>query len=314
MVTLGLLAVAVFNTRREGVAIIAAIVVAQLIDLRGRWRSADRRLVATPIVTFAIGCVLFQLLLPSALVPDYKGAGLGQTWKKLQGPFRTAFMHQMGVQRTGGFALLLVFVLAVIGIAVRLWTAPERDAAWVVFALGSMTIAGTIPAISDRYLMAVSPFGLYFAAQAIAALRLPRGLGPVVAAGALLSLTASHLPDVSRQVTYMHGLADRGELLIDGPEQPYAQAAFAAVRAYTQMDDVVEFFKVRALTLYTDRRGVQSGILTVIEQRADFYLMRKGGGGPQVSPADGASMGWTIRWQDPQWILWKVEPPTGPPG
>jgi hypothetical protein len=77
------------------------------------------------------------------------------------------------------------------------------------------------------------------------------------------------------------------------------------------MDDIVEFFKVRVLTLYTDRRGVQSGILSVIKARADFYLMRKGGGGAQVSADDGAAMGWTIAWQDPQWILWKVRAPSG---
>jgi hypothetical protein len=312
LVTLGLMACFVFNTRREGLAMIAAIVVAQAVDLRGRWRGADRRLVATPLVTFLVATVLFQLLLPSALIPEYKGSGLGQTWKKLQGPFRTAFMHQLGMHATGGFALLVMFALVVVGIVVRVRRAPERDAAWVVFAIGSMTIAGTIPAVSDRYLMGVTPFALYFAAQAIAAVRLPHRLGPWVAAGALLSLTVSHLPDLSKQVSHMQRLADRGQLLIDGPEQPYAKAAFDAVRTYTHMDDVIEFFKVRDLTLYTDRRGVQSGILSVIRARADFYLMRKGGGGGVlVTPADGASMGWTIVWQDPQWILWKVKPPSG---
>ena len=52
LVTLGLMAMCVFNVRREGLALIAAIAVAQLLDLRGRWRAADRRQVATPFVTF----------------------------------------------------------------------------------------------------------------------------------------------------------------------------------------------------------------------------------------------------------------------
>jgi hypothetical protein len=311
LIALGLMSVFVFNTRREGLALILAIVVVQLIDLRGRWRGASPRVVAVPLATFLIGSALFQLLLPAQLAPELPSTGLGQTWKKLQGPYRAALMRQLGLHSTGGAALLVVFLLAVAGIVIRLWRAPERDAAWVVFALLSMTIAGMIPAVSDRYLLAVTPFALYFAAQAVAAIPLPNGLGTWIAVGSLLSLTAVHLPDVADQVSHMHDLADRGALLIDGPEQPYAQAAFDAVRTYTHMDDVIEFFKVRALTLYTDRRGVQSGILSVIKARADFYLMRKGGGGPQVSAADGASMGWTITWQDPQWILWKVKPPSG---
>jgi hypothetical protein len=129
----------------------------------------------------------------------------------------------------------------------------------------------------------------------------------MVAAGMLLTLTVAHLPDVSKSVTHMHRLADKGQLLADGPEQPAAKAAFEAVRTYTHMDDVVEFFKVRALTLYTDRRGIQSNILAVIRARADYYLMRKGGGGAQVSPTEGASMGWTLVWENPQWVLWKVK-------
>jgi hypothetical protein len=311
LVTLGLMAAFVFNTRREGLALIVAIVVVQLVDLRGHRHEAKPRVLAAPLASFVVGCALFQLLLPAQLAPELPGTGLGQTWKKLQGPYRVAFMRQLGLHGTGGVTLLVIFLLVVAGVVVRLWRAPSRDVAWVVFAVLSMTIAGMIPAVSDRYLMAVTPFALYFAAQALAAIPLPHGLGSMVAAGALLTLTVAHLPDVSNRVTKMHQLADRGALLIDGPEQPYAKAAFDAVRTYTHMDDVVEFFKVRALTLYTDRRGVQSGILSVIKARADFYLMRKGGGGAQVSPADGAAMGWTITWQDPDWILWKVKPPSG---
>jgi len=77
------------------------------------------------------------------------------------------------------------------------------------------------------------------------------------------------------------------------------------------MDDVVAFFKVRALTLYTDRRGVQSSELDIIRQRADYFLMRResSAGQPDVSTEQGSTMGWTVAWQDTDWVLWKLDPP-----
>ena len=95
---LGLLAMCVFNMRREGLAIVA----------RHRRRPAARP--ARPLAhgrpaagghartsRSSVGVVLFQLLLPSALAPAYDDAGLHQTWRKLQGPFRTAFAEQLGL-------------------------------------------------------------------------------------------------------------------------------------------------------------------------------------------------------------------------
>ena len=150
LVALGLLAMLVFNIRREGVALVAAIGVAQLLDLRGRWRTADRRAVATPYVAFAGGVVLLQLLLPSALAPEYAGSGLGQTWKKLDGAFQLAFARQVGFDQLAGIELLLAVLLVVAGIAVRLWRAPAEDAPLAVFAIGSMKRVRMNPAVADR--------------------------------------------------------------------------------------------------------------------------------------------------------------------
>lgn len=315
LVVLGLLAVMVFNIRREGLSMIAAIAVVQLIDLRGRWRLAVRRRVATTYVTFVVGVVVFQLLLPSALAPSYDDAGLHQVWRKLQGSYRVNFADQLGIPGLRGGWLLLVMLLVVAGIAVRLWRAPALDAPFVVVAVGSMTIAGMIPAVSGRYLMTATPFAVYFAAQALAALPLPgplpRHAGKWVAVAALGLLTAYHLPKVADATSQMRDLREAGLDLADGPEQPYAQAAWEAVRTYTHQDDVIGFFKVRALTLYTDRRGVQSTPLDIVQQRADYLLMRRGmeTGQPLITEREGEAMGWTIVWSDDDWVLWKVGTP-----
>ncbi len=272
----------------------------------------SRRKVVTPYVTFAVGTVLFQLLLPSSIAPDYAESGLGQTWKKLGGPFRRAFADQLGMPTLHGLALLAVFSLVVAGAVVRLWRAPGQDAAWVVFAVGSMTIVGMIPAQADRYLLAITPFAVYFAAQAIAAIPLPRRGGSWVAVALLALLCVHHLPDVSDRTTAMRDQRASGQI-VDGPEAPYAQAAFAAVRRFTHQDDVVAFFKVRALTFYTDRRGVQSSDLEILRQRSDYFLMRRNStfGQPLVSDTEGARMGWAVAWQDDQWVLWRVTGSTG---
>ena len=199
LVTLGLMAMCVFNVRREGLALIAAIAVAQLLDLRGRWRAADRRQVATPFVTFLGSAVLAQLLLPSAIAPEYADAGLHQTWSKLQGPFRTAFADQLGFSWLAGVRLLLVSLVVVAGVAIRLWRRPATDAPLVVFAVGSMLLVGMIPAIADRYLLGVTPFAVYFAAQAVAAIPLPRQLASRQA-GAWLA-TATLLWSIAGVVT-----------------------------------------------------------------------------------------------------------------
>lgn len=310
LVTLGLLAVAVFNIRREGVAIILAVAATQALDLRGRWRTADLRHAATPLVTFVLGVVGFQLLMPSSLAPEYVDAGLHQTWHKLGSPFRGAFADQVGLHELRRTWLLLAFLLVIAGLLVRLRRAPRLDLPLAVFAIGSLVMVGTIPALADRYLLPITPFALYFAMQALAALPLPRMAGRRVAVAALVALVAVHAADVVDSVDTVQR-SRRGGAVVDGPEAPYAKAALAAVRTHTHMDDVVAFFKVRLLTLYTDRRGVQSKDLDVIRQRADYFLMRRNSsaGQPLVTTAQGAAFGWTVAWQDADWVLWRLDQP-----
>lgn len=317
LVILGLLAMCVFNVRREGLAIVGAIAVAQLLDLRGRWRAADRTQVATPFVAFLGSVVLLQLMLPSALAPEYDGSGLHQTWSKLQGPFRTAFADQLGFPDLAGVGLLLVFLLVAAGVVVRLWKAPATDVPLATFAIGSMVIVGMIPAVADRYLLAITPFAVYFAAQAVAALPLPhsltnrhagaRKLSAGLAIVLLAAVTLWHVTDIPSAINDSRTFNDAGKVL-DGPEALYAQVAFDAIRAHTQQDDVVAFFKVRALTFYTDRRGVQSDVLEIVRQRADYFMMRRGSAfsQPLVDVTDASNMGWVEVWNNNEWVLWRL--------
>lgn len=307
LVTLGLLAMFVFNIRREGLALVAAIAVAQLLDLRGRRREADWRQVATPFVAFFVSVVVLQFMLPSALAPEYVDSGLHQTWKKLGASYRTSFSRQLGFESLAGVGLLLVVLLVVAGVILQMRKASRTDAPLLVFAVGSLTIVGMIPAVADRYTMGVTPFAVYFAAQAIAAVPLPRKAGPWIGVAVAGLLTLVHLTELPSTVRDAQDFNDSGQV-VDGPEAPYAQAAFTAVRAYTHQDDVVAFFKARALTFYTNRRAVQSSELEIVRQRADYFMSRTGSGfsQPAVSDAEAAEMGWVKVWSDETWVLWRL--------
>ena len=310
LIVLGLLAVAVFNTRREGVAIIAAVAATQLVEHRGRWRATAldptrRRALATPYVTFGLGVVGFQLLLPSALAPHYDGAGLGQTWSKLHDSFRIAFGDQIGLPGLHGVGLVAILGLAATGVVLRLARHAADDIALLTFASLSMTIAGSIPAVSDRYLMAVTPFALYFAVQAVVELHASWGRWVAIALLALLAVV--HVGQLSGPIRAVHR-ANEGGVVQDGPLSPDAVEALDAVRHHTHHGDVVAFFKARAMTFFTDRRAVQSSDLLVVRERADFFLARRDSGfsQPRVSAAEASSMGWIEVWHNEEWTLWRL--------
>ena len=315
---LGVLAMVVFNVRREGLAIVLAIAATHLVEVRRRRRQVDEhavdwRAVATPYVAFAASVLLVQAMLPSALAPEYAGAGLHQTWRKLGRSFRLAFGDQLGLGHLGGPLLTVVLALVAGGVVLRLAGHAADDVGLVVFALGSMTIAGMIPAVAERYLLGVTPFAVYFAAQAVAGVPLPRHAGRWAAAAGLGALTVLHLTQLPRPIRAVQRANTTG-VVQDGPFAAYAIDGFDAVRHHTHESDVVAFFKARAMTFFTGRRAVQSSDLQVVRERSDFFLARRGSAfsQPYVTDAEAAAMGWTRVWEDDQWELWRL-PRLGPP-
>jgi hypothetical protein len=83
---------------------------------------------------------------------------------------------------------------------------------------------------------------------------------------------------------------------------------WAAVEQYTRADDVVAFFRSRAMTLQTDRRSIQSGGLETILDAADYYAMEKGSNysQPDVSDDQAAEVGMVKVWENTKFVLWKI--------
>jgi hypothetical protein len=311
LVVLGLLAALVFNVRREGLAMLVAIACVQAVELlQARRRPA--RSVAVPHVTFVAAAAVFQLLLPSALAPTYDDAGLHQLWNKLSRSIRVSFVDQLGFPDLSTAWLRAMLVLVAIGVAVRLWRHAADDIALVVFPALTLVIAGLMPADSVRYTMAVTPFAVYFAAQALIAI--PR-VGEELALAALVAVTVLHVQDVVPAIRETAEFNDAGGI-VPGPETAESQELWAAIRERTHEDDVIGIFKARVLTLYTDRRGVQSSDVSIIDRRADYAVTARGAnmgiGEIEVTSGEAADLGWIEVWRGERWVLWRIGENEGP--
>jgi len=305
LVLLGIAMMVVFNVRREGLAIVPAVMAMQAVDAwRRRERRPNWRALATPHVIFVISVVAVQLMLPSALAPEYEGSGLGQTWRKLRGPFQDSFVNQLGFDHLDRAALVAIGIVVLAGVLVRMWRHAADDVGILVVAAVSTVIVGMIPADSTRYTMAITPLVAYFGIQALAALPRSRAIGGGVVAACLLLASVVDTPSAVRDARKF----DRNGGVLSGPTQATSEEMFAAVRQYTHLDDLVAFYKARALTLYTDRRAVQSKELSLILERADWFVMGRSGtiGIPILSDAEARAVGLTEVWSNSAWILWRV--------
>jgi hypothetical protein len=309
LITVGLLMMAVFNTRREGLALVPAVMALQLIDWwPTRRERPDVRTLALPHLTFLASVIIGQLLLPSALAPEYNGAGLGQTWRKMRTTFQDSFVQQLGFDSLSATARIAFGAVVLVGIGVQWRRNRSLDVALVIFAAGSLVIVGMIPADAGRYTMAITPIAIHFAVQAAAAIPKSKGL---IAGLMIAGLLAANISDIPGPLHDSASARRKGEVMA-GPMEPSTQEMFAAVRKYTHHDDMVGFFKGRALTLFTERRAVQSKDLDLIIERADWFVMGRspGVGIPNLTNLEAASAGLTEVWSNNQWTLFQV--PTRP--
>ena len=102
------------------------------------------------------------------------------------------------------------------------------------------------------------------------------------------------------------------QLTIDGPETPAPQQMFAAVGHYTRGDDIILFFRARAMTIYTNRVALQGrGDAAQMLPQVNWYVMEKDStySRPVFTDSQAAQYRLTEVWQNNVWVLWR-----GPPG
>jgi hypothetical protein len=83
---------------------------------------------------------------------------------------------------------------------------------------------------------------------------------------------------------------------------------FAEVRSRTRHDEVVSFFRARAMNLYSDRQSLQLTRADHILARADWFVMVKASTYVQVLLTDkeAADLGLTLEWENDRFALWRV--------
>lgn len=334
LVVLGLLLAYTYNVRREGLIVVFALVALHGAALAGvAVRAGSKRAlrqvkwkeVSLPYVTFAAAVATLQLLLPTALLRAAPaGPGLSISGRiehqrhtlaqqvGLEDPGNP--MQLLGSQAAAKFALALLVILAVVGLVGRLLYRFEEDITLAAYLCFSSFLVLSLPVQEGRYLLTITPLLVYFAYQALPTMaRLATAssgslvriasFAPALALAGLVALNARDLAHATNYHLDYH-------YIVNGPERPEAQQMFAAVRETTRADDVILFFRARAMTLYTDRKAIMGADLDRLLKRADWYVMEKGSTYSQklLSDDQAAEYGLAKTWENSGWVIWRVPP------
>jgi Dolichyl-phosphate-mannose-protein mannosyltransferase len=338
-VVLGLMVAGAISIRREGLALVVALVVAQLSDARvARHQGATvspesvagsvtARLpwawaIPYAVIVGVMGTI--QVLLPGGFGQRYPGAGLGQiatnvSWYR--GPLAehlgvrdpgTAESSLLGSQALAVVAMSAFLTLVMLGIVWRLGRHFALDAPIAAFLAGTCLIIGVLPFHEGRYLFSIVPFLVYFAAQALPAIygtRRGSHAASVASAVVIGAFAFAALTDTRLRISQTFA-ADHATVW--GPESTASQEMFAEVRSRTGDDDVIAFQRARAMTLYTDRRSVQLLDRAELLERADWYVRVKDQADYSQAPlslAEAAVDGITLAWHNDRFELWRIPDP-----
>jgi hypothetical protein len=323
LVTLGVLGAAAYNVRRESIILIAVILVTQLAEVVRARRARPPApvpwlTVATPHLAFLGSIVAFQLLIPSMLIPD-NGDGPGYVLERI-GDFTGVLTQQLGI---GEHPLIgvLILLLAGAGMVVGCVKRPRLDVPLAALTVLTAVTVSTHFRIVGRYYFQIVPFLLYFAAAAIiAAVQAARRAEVRQAAVAVAMVPLAFLVGV-HAVNVPTDLADVRDFNADGrqqsgPTNPDVAPIFDAVLTYTEPTATIGYYRARTMTLYTDRRSIQTLSIERMIQHADYFAQQRFSSyfQPPVAEADAVARGMVEVWSNSRWILWKLPgPPTATP-
>jgi hypothetical protein len=301
-------------------------------------RSFAKRAVV-PYAVFAVSLVVWQIVLPTDLFPNsvgvkpqnfrenarwYHGVIAEHTGLKDPGDTKVRFAYHSSFGHSFGAWMLRGLLLAVlVGVIVRVLCNPREDGWLVGCLLGIGYVVFAAPFHDGRYLYPLSPWALYFAAQSVPGLvgvvakwltnRQKRAASARVRRVGLawmwLGLGAvvwSNWPATSHALGYHRAYS----FVENGPESPASKEMFAAVERNVPTDDVILFFRSRAMMLYTERRAVQNTDIDRLRRVAQWYVMEKEStyGQTLIRTGDEARYGVLPVWENKRWVLWKFLP------
>ena len=288
----------------------------------------------TPHLTFAAGAVIFQLMLPSTLVPDNGNSRrfiATRLWSLDNGTdarhrpqYPANLVSQLGLREPPVFGRWLI-VLAAIGAIIACIKAPRRNVPLAVLGLTTMLVIGTHLRMVARYYMQITPLIVFFVAMLLLYVvgwlgrliaRRPLHLAgrravAVLAAAPFLWLAVYHVTDLPRRIDAAQTFNDSGAVQ-RGPALEQNQVAMEAIEKYTPPDEIVVYYRARTATLYTDRLALQTTSLNNMVANGDWFMQNKKDNYSQVvaTAQQLEAAGFELVWEDDNWRLWRI--PDGP--
>jgi hypothetical protein len=346
------------NVRREGFALPLGLVVAHAVEFfspspmgserQHRLKPMRNAVVSArsfakkalvPYAVFAVSLVVWQIVLPTDLFPNsagvkpqnfrenarwYHGVIAEHTGLKDPGDTKIRFAYHSPFGHSFGTWMLKVLLLAVVlGVVVRVLRNIREDG-WLVGCLvGIGYVVFAAPFHDGRYLYALSPWALYFAAQSVPGLLAPVSkwfsrrerhvdsirfarLGLAWMWFALGGVVWSNWPATSHALDYHRAYS----FVENGPESPASKEMFAAVERQVPTGDVILFFRSRAMMLYTERRAVQNTDIDRLRRIAQWYVMEKESsyGQTLIRAGEEERFGVVPVWENSRWVLWRFLP------
>ncbi len=346
LIALGLLACFAFNIRREGLGVLCGLALGQLacmwtVTEAPTWQARTDRLkrlswraVGTPWFTFVGASILFQVMLPSDILPRFTErdpaatAGIHRIVENMQ-IYRPLLAEQLGIkdigpadvtvfnsELIGTFVYVAVIGFAVFGMILGALRAPQRELPVIGVLLGVGVLVLSAPFQTYRYIMALVPFVLYFAYQGVSlpiqiigGRRLARLV--VVADLALASFIVGGWHDTANARDYRtHFVGPQ-----PGPQLPASLEMYQAVRTHTRGDSIIVANRARLMHLYTGRVSIQGGAIEFVARSGDFYAMYvEPDGSPgtysqyPLTDDEATQRGFEEVWRNTGWVLWKIPP------
>ena len=96
-----------------------------------------------------------------------------------------------------------------------------------------------------------------------------------------------------------------------GPTNPEVAPIYAVVLLYTEPTATIAYWRARTMTLYTDRRSVQTLSIDRMLQHADYFAQQRFSSyfEPAITESEALARGMVPVWSNSRWILWKLPGP-----
>jgi len=338
LVALGVWAAFAFEIRREGLALIPAIAVAQFtwlltqrqqVDWRARGelaRIAARFVV--PHVLAAATVLVTKVVLPSVIVPQYSGNSVSNTWDRFDrnvdhvieiAGFKRPHLPDPTVlgSTTWGWVAAGVWIgFALLGVVLALTVYLRRDAHLVAYVAVAFVIGASAQGSLNRYFATVAPvLTLLGAGALLVVVRLPLRrwvrvsavVPAAVVALALGTIVVANGRDAWVRMRNTDRILDAGTIEW-GAQHPDAQAMYAAVRDLTAPGDVVASPKARAMGLLTERPSIQVDDYRPIPPDVELALLVVEPASPdddKVAVELHSDPDWTPVWSNSRFVIYQ---------